>query len=79
MKNKAITRGITKDKNIILKYALGTFDLSRYSAISEMTNKEANMGIVSDIKQELRKVEAYKINYTTRKAVDQAQVFENMN
>lgn len=27
---------------------------------------EANMGIVSDIKQELRKVNALKINYTTR-------------
>ena len=29
-------------------------------------DKEANMGIVSDIKQELRKVNALKINYTTR-------------
>ena len=28
-------------------------------------DKEANMGIVSDIKQELRKVNALKINYTT--------------
>ncbi|WP_435135117.1 ExbD/TolR family protein [Formosa sp. A9] len=30
-------------------------------------DKDANMGIVSDIKQELRKVNALKINYTTRK------------
>lgn len=30
-------------------------------------DSEANMGIVSDIKQELRKVNALKINYTTRK------------
>ncbi|MDU8886691.1 biopolymer transporter ExbD [Yeosuana sp. MJ-SS3] len=29
-------------------------------------DSEANMGLVSDIKQELRKVNALKINYTTR-------------
>ena len=29
-------------------------------------DKEANMGIVGDVKQELRKVNALKINYTTR-------------
>jgi hypothetical protein len=28
-------------------------------------DKDANMGIVTDIKQELRKVNALKINYTT--------------
>ncbi|WP_066223490.1 ExbD/TolR family protein [Formosa haliotis] len=30
-------------------------------------DSDANMGLVSDIKQELRKVNALKINYTTRK------------
>ncbi len=30
-------------------------------------DKETNMGLISDIKQELRKVNALKINYTTRK------------
>ncbi|PWK20845.1 ExbD/TolR family protein [Xanthomarina spongicola] len=30
-------------------------------------DSEANMGLVTDIKQELRKVNALKINYTTRK------------
>ncbi|MGJ5641739.1 ExbD/TolR family protein [Formosa sp. S-31] len=30
-------------------------------------DQDANMGLVSDIKQELRKVNALKINYTTRK------------
>ena len=30
-------------------------------------DSEANMGVVSDVKQELRKVNALKINYTTRK------------
>lgn len=29
-------------------------------------DKETNMGLVSDIKQELRKAEALKINYTTK-------------
>jgi biopolymer transport protein ExbD len=30
-------------------------------------DSEANMGLIGDIKQELRKVNALKINYTTRK------------
>ena len=38
-------------------------------------DKETNMGLVSDIKQELRKAEALKINYTTRTG-DVAQNFE---
>lgn len=29
-------------------------------------DKETNMGLVSDIKQELRKIDALKVNYTTR-------------
>ncbi|MFO7702654.1 MAG: biopolymer transporter ExbD [Psychroflexus maritimus] len=29
-------------------------------------DKETNMGLVSDIKQELRKIEALKVNYTAR-------------
>lgn len=38
-------------------------------------DSEANMGLVSDVKQELRKVNALKLNYTTRKgdAVESAQ------
>ena len=28
-------------------------------------DKEANMGLITDIKQELRKVNALKVNYTT--------------
>lgn len=35
---------------------------------------ETNMGLVSDIKQELRKVNALKINYTTRSG----SAFENV-
>ena len=30
-------------------------------------DKETNMGLISDIKQELRKVNALKINYSTLK------------
>lgn len=36
---------------------------------------ETNMGLISDIKQELRKVNALKINYTTR----QGDAFRNNN
>ena len=38
-------------------------------------DKETNMGLVSDIKKELRKAEALKINYTTRTG-DVSQNFE---
>ncbi len=39
---------------------------------------ETNMGLISDIKQELRLVNALKINYTTKKAQNQDQVLGNM-
>jgi hypothetical protein len=32
-------------------------------------DKDTKMGIVTDVKQELRKANALKINYSTRKAV----------
>ncbi|WP_456440744.1 ExbD/TolR family protein [Psychroserpens sp.] len=35
--------------------------------VSLKVDKEANMGIVGDIKQELRKASAFRINYTTAK------------
>lgn len=38
-----------------------------YLTIALKVDGEANMGIVGDIKQELRKVNALKINYTTGK------------
>lgn len=38
-------------------------------------DKEANMGIISDIKQELRKVNALKVNYTTY----EGDAFNNIN
>lgn len=33
-------------------------------------DKESRMGVVTDVKQELRKVGAFKINYSTRKKVN---------
>lgn len=32
-------------------------------------DKETKMGLVTDVKQELREIQAYKINYSTRKGV----------
>lgn len=42
-------------------------DMINFLTISMKVDSDANMGIVSDIKQELRKVNALKINYTTKK------------
>ena len=41
-------------------------ELRNFLTTSLKVDKETNMGIVGDIKQELRKVNALKINYTTR-------------
>ena len=51
-------------------FALGDWEhaLMYFHRVKRMTggtDREANMGIVGDIKQELRKVNALKINYTT--------------
>lgn len=40
-------------------------ELIPYLTTALKVDKESNMGLVSDIKQELRKAEALKINYTT--------------
>jgi biopolymer transport protein ExbD len=40
-------------------------ELIPFLTVSLKVDKDANMGIVGDIKQELRKVNALKINYTT--------------
>ena len=42
-------------------------ELIPFLTIALKVDKKANMGIVGDIKQELRKVNALKINYTTGK------------
>lgn len=41
-------------------------ELIPFLTVALKVDKDANMGIVGDIKQELRKVNALKINYTTR-------------
>lgn len=43
--------------------------------VSIKADQEVKMGLVSDIKQELRKAEALKINYSTRKGGD---LFEDL-
>ncbi|MGB7841566.1 MAG: biopolymer transporter ExbD [Salinimicrobium sp.] len=42
-------------------------ELVPFLTTSLKVDKETNMGLVSDIKMELRKADALKINYTTRK------------
>jgi biopolymer transport protein ExbD len=42
-------------------------ELVPYLTTALKVDVDANMGIISDIKQELRKTNALKINYTTRK------------
>jgi len=39
--------------------------IQKYATIALKVDKRANMGMVADVKQELRKVNALKINYTT--------------
>ena len=42
-------------------------ELIPYLTTALKVDSEANMGLIGDIKQELRKVNALKINYTTKK------------
>ena len=42
-------------------------ELRDYLTTALKVDKDANMGLIGDIKQELRKENALKINYTTRK------------
>lgn len=41
-------------------------ELVAYLTVALKVDKDSNMGLVSDVKQELRKAEALKINYTTK-------------
>ncbi len=42
-------------------------DKKNKMTVALKVNEETSMGLVTDIKQELRKAQSYKINYTTRK------------
>lgn len=50
-------------------YALVPTGLKGQFVVSLKVDKEATMGIVSDVKQELRKADALKINYSTKPGI----------
>jgi biopolymer transport protein ExbD len=52
---------------ILAERAAKRQELQNFLTTSLKVDGETNMGLVSDIKQELRKVNALKINYTTKK------------
>jgi biopolymer transport protein ExbD len=60
---------------ILAERAKKSEDLQNFLTTSLKVDKNANMGIISDIKEELRKVNALKINYTTY----EGNAFENLN
>lgn len=58
--------GITEVGSFVLGRIAGMpEDIRPYATVSLKVDKNANMGLISDVKQELRKVNALKINYTT--------------
>tara|TARA_R110000868_G_scaffold176614_4_gene414529 strand:+ start:2036 stop:2518 length:483 start_codon:yes stop_codon:yes gene_type:complete len=60
---------------ILMERAKKSEDLQNVLTTSLKVDKNANMGIISDIKEELRKVNALKINYTTYEGI----AFDNLN
>ena len=50
---------------ILAERAKKSQELQNVLTTSLKVDKNANMGLISDIKQELRKVNALKVNYTT--------------
>ncbi|MCX2718990.1 ExbD/TolR family protein [Lentiprolixibacter aurantiacus] len=50
---------------ILMERAKKPQELQNVLTTALKVDKEANMGLISDIKQELRKVNALKVNYTT--------------
>jgi len=50
---------------ILMERAKKAQELQNVLTTSLKVDKDANMGLISDIKQELRKVNALKVNYTT--------------
>ncbi len=50
---------------ILMERAKKSQELQNVLTTALKVDKNANMGIISDIKQELRKVNALKVNYTT--------------
>ncbi|MDP5228832.1 MAG: biopolymer transporter ExbD [Cellulophaga sp.] len=60
---------------ILAERAKKSEDLQDVLTTSLKVDRNANMGIISDIKEELRKVNALKINYTTV----EGDAFDNIN
>ena len=50
---------------ILMERAKKSQELQNVLTTSLKVDKDANMGLISDIKLELRKVNALKVNYTT--------------
>jgi len=50
---------------ILMERAKKPQEVQNFLTTSLKVDKNANMGLISDIKQELRKVNALKVNYTT--------------
>ncbi|MGB5555693.1 MAG: biopolymer transporter ExbD [Flavobacteriaceae bacterium] len=60
---------------ILMERAKKSQELQNVLTTSLKVDKNANMGLISDIKQELRKVNALKVNYTTY----EGDAFNNLN
>jgi len=60
---------------ILMERAKKAQELQNVLTTSLKVDKNANMGLISDIKQELRKVNALKVNYTTY----DGDAFNNIN
>ncbi len=60
---------------ILMERAKKAQELQNVLTTSLKVDKDANMGLISDIKQELRKVNALKVNYTTY----EGDAFNNIN
>ncbi|MFH6602442.1 ExbD/TolR family protein [Maribacter algicola] len=60
---------------ILMERAKKAQELQNVLTTSLKVDKNANMGLISDIKQELRKVNALKVNYTTY----EGDAFNNIN
>ncbi len=67
----AIKPASAVQKFIKEKYSQVPSELKGQFIVSLRVDKETTMGIVSDVKQELRKADALKINYSTKVRIDE--------
>lgn len=69
--NDAIAKVSDVQPYIKEQYSLVPEGLKGQFIVSLRVDKDVTMGIVTDVKQELRKADALKINYSTKKRVDE--------